>query len=515
MNPHKEKLELIGTGSIRVRYAPSPTGFLHIGGARAALFNYLFAKKNQGSFILRIEDTDKERFLPKFEKDILEGLKWLDLYWDEGPRNGKDYIGDFGPYHQSERSLIYEKYIKKLLEKKEAYYCFCSKEDLESQKQYQMSRGEVPKYNGKCLEISDEEAKKMIKNNSDYVIRLKIPPQKVKFKDIIRGEIEFDTSTMGDIVIARDIKTPLYNLAVVIDDYEMKISDVIRGEDHISNTPKQIMIIEILGFPIPRYAHMPLVLGPDKSKLSKRHGAVSLIEYKNQGYLPEAIINVLSFLGWNPGTDREIYSISHLIKDFSLEKVQKSGAIFNIKKLDFINGFYIRQKSIENLTPLCIPYLVDSGLIIEKDSGKYEIKESKKEIGIDYIQKIVSINHERLKKLSEISEFSDFFFKDILDYEKNLLFWKENPEQEIYNSLDKTEKLLLKLNDWTIKGLEKEIMLEAEKAGDRGKILWPLRVALTGKKSSPGPIEIAEILGKSETIERINRAKNKVKPFGT
>ncbi len=514
MNAAKEKLELTTTGKIRVRYAPSPTGNLHIGGARAALFNYLFAKKNKGSFVLRIEDTDKERSLLKHEKDILESLKWLGLFWDEGPKNGKEnYLGDFGPYRQSERFEIYKKYIKKLLKEEKAYRCFCSKDDLESQKQYQIAQGNIPKYNGKCLELSLKEVEEKIKNNSDYVIRLKVPFKKIKFKDAIRGEIEFDTSMSGDIVIARNIETPLYNLAVVIDDYEMKISDVIRGEDHISNTPKQIIMMEALDFPVPRYAHLPLVLGPDRSKLSKRHATVSVNEYRNQGYLSKSIINALALLGWNPKTDREIYSMSHLINDFSLENVQKSGAIFNIKKLDFINGFYIRQKNIENLTPLCIPYLVESGLINEKDSGKYEISENKKEIGIKFIQKVVAINQERLKKISEIIEFSDFFFKDNLEYDKSLLFWKKYSNKEIFECLDKIDKLLSEINDWTISNLKNKIMDEAEKTGDRGKILWPLRVALTGKKSSPGPIEIIEILGKQEVLKRINQAKNKLKTF--
>ena len=506
----KEKLDLVSTGQTRVRYAPSPTGFLHIGGVRSALFNFLFAQKNKGSFILRIEDTDKERSLPQYEKDIVEGLKWLGLFWDEGPGNGTNYIGDFGPYRQSERSRIYKKHIEKLLKENKAYHCFCSQEELESLKQYQMARGEISKYNGKCSQISPQEAEEKVKNGDDYVIRIRSCNEKIKFEDVIRGEIEFDAEGIGDIVISRNVETPFYNLAAVIDDYEMKITDIIRGEDHISNTPKQILIINALGFPVPRYAHLPMVLGPDKSKLSKRHGAVSILEYRSQGYLPEAVINALAFLGWNPGTEREIYSMSSLIKDFSLEKVQKSGAVFNIKKLDSINGFYIRHKSVENLTPLCIPYLVDSKLITEHGPGKYEINETGREVGLEFLQKIIAINQERLKKLSEISEFSDFFFKNVLDYEKDVLIWKETSIQETLHCLDKIEKTLLGIDDWTTKNLEEKIMFQAEEMGDRGKILWPLRVALTGKRSSPGPIEITEITGKEDTLKKIKLAKEKL-----
>jgi glutamyl-tRNA synthetase len=285
---------------------------------------------------------------------------------------------------------------------------------------------------------------------------------------------------------------------VVVDDFEMKISHVIRGEDHISNTPKQILIQEALGFNRPEYAHMPLILGPDRSKLSKRHGAVSVVSYKKEGYLAEAIVNFISFLGWNPGDDREIYSLPSLIKEFSLEKIQKGGAVFNIKKLDYLNGFYIRKKSPERLAELCLPYLEEAGLV------------KKENIDLNYLKSIVSIYHERLKKLSEITELTDFFFKDKLEYEKELLRWKEMSDEELKNSLEKLEKIFSKINSgaWTKVNLETALMPKTEKAGDRGILLWPLRVALSGKKSSAGPFEIAEILGKEKTLERLREAKN-------
>jgi len=385
---------LIEPGEVRTRIAPSPTGFLHIGTARTALFNYLFAKKNQGSFILRIEDTDLERSDPKFEKDILESLKWLGIEWSEGPDNG----GEYGPYRQSERTESYTEYLKKLLKEDKAYYCFCSEEELETQKQYALSQGQSWLYNGKCANLASKEVKKNLADGKPSVIRFRTPIKKVEFDDLIRGKLEFDSALIGDITIAKNISTPLYNFAVVIDDFEMRVSHVIRGEDHLSNTPKQILIQEAIGFPRPQYAHLPLILGSDRTKLSKRHEAVAIAEYRMAGYLPETIVNFMAFLGWNPGTEgdedkssssptelpfmeakvkmgtkspspfagtrvREIYSMPSLIKEFSLERVQKGGAIFNVKRLDFLNGFYIRQKSVEKLTELCLPYLIEAGFI--------------------------------------------------------------------------------------------------------------------------------------------------------
>ncbi|MEK9135451.1 MAG: glutamate--tRNA ligase [Patescibacteria group bacterium] len=320
---------------IRTRFAPSPTGNLHIGSARTALFAFLFARNKNGKFILRIEDTDKERSRPEYEKDIIESLKWLGINWDEGP------------FRQSERLEIYEKYTKKLLEENKAYYCFCSEEELEAQRQDQQSRGEAPKYVGACRNLSKEEVEKKLKEKKSPVIRFKIEPEKIKFKDTIKGEAEFDMGLVGDIVIAKNLRQPLFALAGVIDDFEMNISHVIRGNDHFTNTPKQILLQRALGFPQPEYGHFPMILAPDRSKMSKRDGATAVSDFKKEGYLPEALINFIAFLGWNPGGEKEIYSLDELIKSFSLKRVQKSGAIFNIQKLDYLNGFYIRQLSSE------------------------------------------------------------------------------------------------------------------------------------------------------------------------
>jgi len=524
------ELELISPGQIRVRIAPSPTGPMHIGLARVALFNYLFAKKNNGNLILRIEDTDRERSEERWEKEIIQGLSWLQIEWQEGPlrQNGK-----YGPYYQSKRKEIYKKYIKKLLDEEKIYYCFCSKQDLDAQRQYLMSIGKPPIYSGKCRYLSKKEVEENLSKGKPYVLRLKTQPEKIVFYDKIRGKIEYNTETFGDIVVAKDISTPLYNLACVIDDYEMRISHIIRGEDHIPNTPKQILIARALGIKTPAYLHLPLILGPDKSKLSKRHGAKSVLEYKKEGYLPEAMINFLALLGWNPGTEKEIFSITSLIKEFSVERIQKSGAVFNPRKLDWINGFYIRKKPIEKLTSLCIPYLIKEKLIaiennknnrgkIALEQKKYKILETDKIVSFNYIKEAVLLYQERLRKISEISQLIDFFFKKELNYEKDLLRWKDMTDKEIKTILDRLKKILssIKENQWTEENIkavlnksfyEQKFKLKKEAGkGDRGYFLWPLRVALSGKKNSAGPFEISALLGKKETLERIDQAKKKI-----
>jgi len=525
----EEEFKFIKPGEVRTRIAPSPTGFLHVGLARTALFNYLFARQKGGIFVLRIEDTDKDRSKPEFEKDIVENLKWLGLEWNEGP----DTAGPYGPYRQRERLKIYEEYLKKLLEEDKAYYCFCSEEELEAQRQEQMSRGEAPKYPGKCASLDKETVKKYLAEGKSSVIRFRLSAKKVSFDDLIRGKLEFDTGLMGDTIIAKSLSAPLYNFAVVIDDFEMKISHVIRGEEHISNTPKQILIQEALGLPRPQYVHLPLILGADRSKLSKRHGAASVKDYRKEGYLPESLVNFMAFLGWNPGDEREIYSLASLAKEFSLEKVQKAGAIFNIQRLDFLNGFYLRQKSKEKMMEMCIPYFLEAGFLEKireapeglslpenakgtekigmfkgEEKGEYKIKESGEEISSETLEKIILIYQERLKKVSEIIDLTDFFFKKKLDYDKDLLRWKDMNDKEVKEILEKLEKILSKMKgEWSKENIESLLIAEAEKIGDKGKLLWPLRVALTGKEASAGPFDIACILGKEKTIKRIKEAK--------
>ena len=451
---------------IRTRFAPSPTGLFHIGSARTALFNYLFTKKNKGIFVIRIEDTDLKRSDKKYEKDILDNLKWLGLEWNEGP------------FYQSERTEIYKKYIKKLLDSGHAFYCDHTLEELEKEKKGQIKRKEAPRH------ICNRKGKA-----KKGIIRFSCPDKKVVFNDLIRGKLEFEGSLFGDISIAKDEDTPLYNLAVVIDDAEMGINHIIRGEDHIPNTPKQILIYEALGFDLPQFAHLPLILGSDKSKMSKRHGNVSVKQYIKEGYLPEAMINFMVLLGWNPGTEKEIFSLGELVKEFSLERVHKAGAIFNIQRLDWINGQYVRQMNLDELTKKCLLFLPEN-------------------TDFEYAKKIVSLEKERIKKLSEIGEITNFFFKDELKYDSELLIWKKMSLKEVGKNLKTLEEVFLKTEDFDQKSLEQTIAPLREKYGT-GELLWPLRVALSGQKASPGPFEIMEILGKEKTLQRIKEAINK------
>lgn len=488
---------------IRVRIAPSPTGPLHVGTARAALFNYLFAKHHSGAFILRIEDTDLERSDKKYEKDIFEGLKWLGIEADESPEKG----GLFTPYRQSERIDTYKKYIEKLLKEGGVFYCFHSEKELAEEKEKLLATKCPPIHHCEFRTMDPAESVALTETKSDYIIRFKTPAgRKITFNDLIRGEVTFDSDLLGDFSIAKRPDIPLYNFAVVIDDHEMNISHVMRGEDHISNTPKQLLIAKALGWTTEdkigsteapwKYAHLPLILGSDRSKLSKRHGATSVNEYRETGYLPEALFNFLALLGWNSGSDKELFTKEKLIKEFSLEKVQKSGAIFDIQKLDWMNGEYIRKKSASDLVKLCEPYLADF-----LQNQKSKIKNQN-----DYLEKIIALEQPRLKRLSEIGDKMDYFFREP-EYDKELLRWKKMTDDEIIKSIDKSIELLQKNKLLSIKNLEALFLEEASKTRDRGQLLWPLRVALSGKKASPGPFEIMEILGVDESLKRLQHAK--------
>lgn len=494
---------------VRTRFAPSPTGLLHMGGARTALFNFLFTRANGGKFILRVEDTDFGRSKPEYEKDLLESLKWLGLNWDEGVEIG----GPYASYRQSERLELYDGYIKKLLSSNDAFYCFHSKEFLDKEYEEQIKTKKNPAHvcEFRKLPISDA-VRRLNKAMPDGrqergIIRFKTPPDfEISFTDLIRGEISFNSDTLGgDFSLAKaemhEKFTPLYNLAVVIDDYEMKISHVIRGEEHISNTPKQILIQKSLNLLTPKYAHLPLILAPDKSKLSKRHDAASVTEYREMGYLPETLVNFLALLGWNPDTDREIFGLNELIKKFDLSKIQKSGAVFNAVKLDWLNSHYIKNMAVGELTKRIIHFLEQENLI-EKENYDFE-----------YIKKVVTLEQPRLKTLSEIGEKASYFFKTP-EYQSELLVWRNMLFKDISVSLSVSYKTIFGVSevDFYRENLEKILLKEAERAKnkDRGRLLWPLRAALTGLEKSPGPFEIMEILGKKRTLERIETALKKL-----
>ena len=461
---------------IKVRFAPSPTGHFHIGSARTALFNFLFARKKQGQFILRIEDTDKERSKKEYEKEIIESLKWLELNFDEGP------------FRQSERREIYKKYIEKLLNEGKAYHCYCTKEELEAEREAMLSQGLPPKYSGKCRNKPYDPSK-------PSVIRFKMPEKEVEFNDLIRGKVKFDTSLIGDIVIAKDPETPLYNLASVIDDYEMGITHIIRGEDHLSNTPKQICLQEAFGFPRPIYAHLPLILSSDRKKLSKRFlEGLSVSDFKKQGYLASALNNFLAFLGWHPAKEKYIYiNLKELIEDFDLKKIQKSGAVYNPNRLNWLNYQHIIRKSNDDL-----------------------IKEIESFVPVDWkknpiFPKVVELEKTRIKKLSDFKYLASFFF-ELPSYPEELLFWAGISKENILENLKISFKTLESLDEkyFTTEKL-KDAFIPLTEAGDKGALLWPLRVALSGQKASPPPFEIAEIIGKKEALNRIKIAIEKVR----
>ncbi|MCL4400252.1 glutamate--tRNA ligase [Patescibacteria group bacterium] len=463
--------------SPRVRFAPSPTGFFSLGNARTALFNWLFAKHEGGKFLLRIEDTDKERSKKEYEESILEGLKWLGLDWDEKVER------------QSERIPIYEKYLKRLMDEGRAYFCFCSGEELESERQAQLSQGLQPKYGGRCRNISKEEAFKRAEKEN-HVIRFKMPSHTVSFSDLIRGKVSFDLDLIGDIIIAKGFDSPLYNFAVVVDDEEMKITHVIRGEDHISNTPKQIAIQEALGFSMPIYAHLPLILGPDRKKLSKRYMDASLKDFKDRGYLPEAFFNFMLLLGWHPSVDKEVVSAEEAINDFSFKKVQKGGAVFNQEKLEWLNAYYLRNLPVERLAEELSGFVPGEWL---EDEDKFK--------------KIVQIERERLRHLTDFRDTADFFFV-LKEYPADLLIWKGSSKSVMVDNLSFLSNVIRGIPNhelWSRENIDKYIMSVADQKG-RGEVLWPLRVALSGKEASPGPSDILYVLGKEESLKRVEKA---------
>ena len=459
---------------IRARMAPSPTGYAHIGSARTALFNWLFAKHEGGKFILRIEDTDKERSKKEYEEDLLTGFKWMGMDWDEF-------------YRQSDRMPVYSEYIKKLLDEGRAFWCRHSEEELEKERQEQLTDKAIPRH--VC-----EYKKQKAEGGEEGIIRLAVDEnsdRKIKFHDLIRGEIEFEERLLGDFSIAKDTETPLYNFAATVDDYEMEISHVIRGEEHIANTPRQILIQEALGFEMPAYAHLPLLLGTDKSKLSKRNGAASLNEYRKMGYLPEALANFICLLSFTMPDGREIVTMKELIDVFDILKVHKSGAVFDMKKLDWLNGEYIKRLSDEELAEKITQAQTQFSI--------FNFQFSKEEL-----IRILPLARERIKKLSDISEFS-YFFKEP-EYDRGLLVWKNNDFEEVKNSLSEVAKIIEEKGTEDKDVLRQELDSLGVKLGDRGLAYWPLRVALSGLKASPDPVDIAGVLGKEKTLERVKRA---------
>ena len=493
---------------IRVRMAPSPTGYLHIGTARTALFNYLFARCLGGTFIMRIEDTDVERSSREFEKDIIDGLHWLGMTWDEGP----DVGGEYGPYRQSERLEHYSLALRKLYDTGVVYKCFCTEEELTKEREEQMWNKLPPLYGGRCRDLAPEAAAEKEVAGVRSTLRFRVPAEQLTVHDLIKGDITFDTSLIGDFVIAKDFDTALYNFAVVVDDYEMKISHVIRGEDHISNIPKQVLLGRALGYPTPQFAHIPLILNSDRSKLSKRKNKVSLLDYRAEGYLPEGLVNFMALLGWNPGGERELFTLAELTEIFEIDRVNKSGAIFDLVKLDWFNAHYIKEAPLDELLTLVMPHLVDGGFL-QWPEGDIMTTESfatpqGEKIVRKYLIDIIALERVHAKRIPEIVERIGYFFAEPA-YDPAILAWKGMEVTAVKASLELARATLSALSEdqFTQGNLETTLKTAITAAGkSNGEILWPLRVALTGLEKSPSPFEVAAIIGKDATLRRITVA---------
>ena len=472
--------------NIRVRFAPSPTGYLHVGGARTAIFNWLFARKHGGQFLLRIEDTDVARSGDEMVEAIIKGMQWLGLNWDE------EIV------YQSARLEVYQAQAAKLIADGKGYKCFCSKEELEAKRQKTAKEKRDYKYKHErtCLNRKTEEIEAFEKEGRPFVVRFKLPEGETVFSDQVYGEIRVNHAQLDDFIIQRSDGYPTYHLAVVVDDHEMAISHIIRGDDHLSNTPKHVLLFQAFGWTCPIFAHVPLILGADKHRLSKRHGATAVGEYEKSGYLAEAFLNFLSLLGWSSGDDRELFSREELIQEFDLSGIQKKSAVFDEKKLEWLNGQYLMALDDRKLLELVSPGLLKAGLV--KDDTLSRDKE--------YVLKIIALLKPRLKRLSEISDMSRYFFRDPETYaEKAVKKHWSSPDviEQLTNLQDQLEGVS-DFNKESIEGVIRNMAEELNKGA--GKIIHPLRLALTGVSFSPGIFEVMELLGKETVMNRLKTA---------
>lgn len=494
--------------NVRVRMAPSPTGFFHVGNFRTALYNYLFAKKYKGTFLVRVEDTDRARAVEGSIENIVQSLHDFGIAPTEGVlwQDGKIVeVGDKGPYTQSKRLDIYKKHAEQLIASGHAYYCFCTPERLEELRKSQEAQKKAPKYDKRCLNLPAEDVQKRIAAGERHVVRLNVPAdQKVTFKDLVHGEITISSNDVDDQVLMKSDGFPTYHLGVVVDDNMMGITHVLRGDEWIPSTPKHILLYNAFGWNAPEYVHLPLLLSKTKKKMSKREGDVAVKDFLAKGYLKEALINFVAFLGWNPKTEQEIFSLDELIKEFAVEKINKSGAVFDLDKLDWINGLYIRKLSLSDLQEKCEPFLQQANLPYENFPK-------------EFIQEVLRLEQERLKKLSEVGERVRYFFVDP-EYDGGILVWKKSTKEETQKNLQAMYSFLHEIpaDKFTQEFLETEIKkFIADNKLTTGEVLWPLRAALSGLAASPGPFEIMGAFGllpngKDIILKRINTAIEKL-----
>lgn len=496
---------------VRTRFAPSPTGFVHIGSLRTALFSFLYARHNNGVHVLRVEDTDQTRLVEGALENLVTVMHQMGVEFDEGYFVNEDghikQRGEFGPYLQSERLEIYQKHAKQLIEEGKAYYCYCTSERLDELRKEQTALKKPPMYDRHCYKLSEDEKNKLAEEfkaaEKNPVVRFLIPEGSTTIKDLIFGEVTYDHKVLDDQVILKSDGFPTYHLAVVVDDHFMEITHVIRGNEWIPSTPKHILLYKAFGWQPTEFAHLPLILNQDKSKLSKRQGDVAVEDFLKKGYLPEALINFVAFLGWNPKSEKEFFTLEELIKEFDVKNVNNSGAVLDLNKLDWVNSHYIKNTPNEELAKKLIPFWKNAGVDTEQADPKY-------------LATIAGLEKERLKTLSQIGEGSGWHFKQP-EYDAQILVWKKSNASDAKAKLSELHKLLSDLDEskFTTADLESTIKnFITEKQFDNGSTLWPLRVAITGQEKSPGPFESAATLasgfGKQGVLERINFAIKKL-----
>jgi glutamyl-tRNA synthetase len=479
---------------VRVRFAPSPTGHLHVGGARTALFNWLFARNQGGAFILRVEDTDLERSTEESYRGIVAALRWLGLEWDEGPLTG----GAWGPYFQSERRQVYREYAERLLSENKAYHCFCTPDELNAMREELKRQGKDPMYTRKCRDLDADVVASRLKEGTPHVVRFKAPlGGETTFEDVVRGSVTFPNPQIDDFVIMKSDGYPTYNFAVVVDDSLMRISHVIRGEDHLSNTPKQIMLYDALGSEVPRFAHVPLIMGADGTRLSKRHGATAVGQFTEDGYLPEALVNYLALLGWAYDDRTELFELDDLISKFSLDKVSSKAAVFDYDKLRWMNAEYMKRRPLEDKVHLVIPHLEKAGLVDSPVSDE----------ALAYVGRVVDALGDRLKVARQVGELAGFFFRDKVEFEPEAAekFLKRHYVGPAFKLLEERLRDLDPFDQTTIEPVMKGLVSEMGlKTGD---LFQPVRVALTGSRHSPGIYDVMVVLGKTRVLARLEDAR--------
>ncbi len=477
--------------SPRVRFAPSPTGYLHVGGARTALFNWLHARHTGGVFVLRIEDTDVERSSWEMVAGILDGMRWLGLDWDEGPEVG----GAHGPYFQSERLGRYRAAAERLVASGHAYYCYCNPDEIKAKREAAERAGQTWSYDRTCAALPESEIAREEAAGTPRAIRFRMPPGTTAFEDAVHGRIEFDNGVIEDFVVLRSDRHPTYHLSVVVDDIDMGITEVVRGDDHISNTPKQVLLYQALGAPVPRFAHVPLILGPDKRRLSKRHGATSVMEYARQGFLPEAMFNFLALLGWSPGNDRELFTRDELVAAFTLEGISSSNAVFNPEKLEWFNAQHIARLTGDEITARLEPVLRELGFWDD------ELRAERRE----WFHQVIEILKPRAKKLRDLAEQGRYFFADPESYD-DAAVKKHLSAPGLSSQLASWREALEKVEPFTPAAIEEALRASAASLGIKAAtLIHATRIALTGQGVSPSLFDVAALVGRGRTLERLAR----------